>query len=83
MQMIQLDFFAKTSEELSLLEVCKLRDEVSNLRRGMFARHGELYKNYSEMQEVIQLQKKQIDEMRSYMVQMISQNNSQFNEKIG
>lgn len=64
MSMVQLDFFAKTSEDLALLEIGKFKGEVSSLRRGMFARHGELYKAISDMQKTIDELKKEIERLK-------------------
>lgn len=64
MSTLQMDFFAKTTEDQLMLEVAKFRDEVSALRRGMFSRHGELYKSVSEMQKTLDLQSQEIEELK-------------------
>lgn len=68
MQEIQLDFFCKTDEQLCLNEMSKLKDEISNIRRSMFARQGELYKIYSDMQNTIRSQSKEIDDLRNILL---------------
>jgi len=65
MSMIQQDFFATTEEQLALLEVCSLKKEVANLRRGMFSRHGELYKALSDLQKVVELQAEEINRLKN------------------
>ncbi len=65
MSMIQQDFFADTPEKLATLEVFELRKEVSNLRRGMFSRHGEIYKALSDLQKTVDLLNEEINRIKN------------------
>lgn len=65
MSTLQLDFFAKTAEDLAFLEIGKFKGEVSSLRRSMFARHGELYKAISDLQKIVEEQQKEIERIKN------------------
>lgn len=65
MSMIQQDFFADTVEKRALLEISVLKTEIANLRRGMFSRHGELYKALSDLQKIVQLQSEEIQRLKN------------------
>lgn len=53
--MIQLDFFE--SDEMSELkhEMRKLKDSNDRVRKAMFARHGELAKNYFDLLQRLEI----------------------------
>lgn len=65
MSIVQQDFFANTPEKLALLEMGELKKEIGNLRRGMFSRHGELYKSISDLQKIVQLQAEEIARLKN------------------
>ncbi len=49
--MIQLDFFQ--DDEMSLMQhkIDKLEDSNTRMRKALFAKHGELYKNYLDLMQ--------------------------------
>lgn len=47
--MIQLDFFDDEDTRLLKEEVRKLRESNERVRRSLFAKHGELAKNYMDL----------------------------------
>jgi len=47
--MIQLDFFDSEDTELLKKEIQKLKESNDRVRRSLFAKHGELAKNYLEL----------------------------------
>ena len=49
--MLQLDFFIKDETELLQLEMRELKKSSDKVRRGIFARHGELAKMYCEIKD--------------------------------
>lgn len=49
----QLTFFEKTKEDIMQAEIDNLHDDISKLRKGMFARHGELFKSFADLQDQI------------------------------
>lgn len=65
MSIFQQDFFADTVEKRALLEMSTLKKEIDNLRRGMFSRHGELYKALSDLQKIVQLQSEEIQRLKN------------------
>jgi len=60
----QADFFLKTQEEYEHHEQNKAKQQLMNLRKGTFARFGELYKLYSELYEGYLQQRKEIEELK-------------------
>lgn len=57
---MELDLFNLTETELIRVDMAKLRRELSNVRRGLFARHEELLKMYCEAKDEIEVLKKSI-----------------------
>ena len=47
--MLQLDLFEKDTTNLLIHEMEKLKSSNDKLRKALFARHGELAKNYFEL----------------------------------
>lgn len=48
---IQLEFFAEDSTESLKEEVRKLKESNDKIRKSLFAKHGELAKNYFELND--------------------------------
>lgn len=58
---MQLELFSdNTPSEIQKTEIDILRDQLGNVRRGLFARHNELAKFYMQQQAEIDELKKQI-----------------------
>lgn len=58
---VQLELFTdNTPTEIQKSEIEILRDQLGNVRRGLFARHNELAKFYMQQQNEIDELKKQI-----------------------
>lgn len=58
---VQLELFTdNTPTEIQKSEIEILRDQLGNVRRGLFARHNELAKFYMQQQIEIEELKKQI-----------------------
>lgn len=58
---VQLELFSdNTPSEIQKTEIDILRDQLGNVRRGLFARHNELAKFYMQQQAEIDELKKQI-----------------------
>jgi hypothetical protein len=54
--LIQLDFFhEKTEIELFQEEISLLKKSQDKLRKALFARHGELAKNYLDLKERLEI----------------------------
>lgn len=51
---MQLDLFQDDDVEALYNEIANLRSTISNLRRGIFARHGELSRIVLELREELQ-----------------------------
>ena len=64
MSTLEMDFFLKTEKDICLHEILKVKDEIASVRRGMFARHGELYKAIADMQKTIEYQQKEIERLK-------------------
>lgn len=47
--MIQLDFFQEDEMTLLQHEMTKLKDSNTRMRKALFAKHGELAKNYNDL----------------------------------
>jgi len=58
---VQLELFSdNTPSEIQKTEIDILREQLGNVRRGLFARHNELAKFYMQQQAEIDELKKQI-----------------------
>ncbi len=61
MQVIQLDFFEKETEEQRLNKrLDELKASCDKMRKALFARHGELAKKYMELHERMEVIEKHI-----------------------
>jgi hypothetical protein len=61
MSYIQLEI-GKSESELIWTAISKIENALGNVRRGMFSRHGELYKECSSLrQEIDELKKKNLE----------------------
>jgi hypothetical protein len=61
MQVIQLDFFEEKTKEDSLMEEMKLvKASCDKVRKGLFARHGELAKMYLDLSDRLSIIEKNI-----------------------
>lgn len=49
--MLQLDLFPQDENDIMRLEINKIRESTDKVRRGLFARHGELAKLYLDVNE--------------------------------
>lgn len=58
MQVEQLELFDLSETDRLRAELFKLKDEVRNLRRGIFARHDSLQKLYIDAKEDLEFLKK-------------------------
>lgn len=54
----ELELFPLTETEKLRVEIAKLHRELSNLRKGLFSRHDNLFKMYIETKEEIDSLKK-------------------------
>lgn len=58
--MIQLEFFETDEVELLKQEVITLKNSNEKVRRALFARHGELAKNYIDLVSRLELLERNI-----------------------
>lgn len=58
--MIQLDLFEKDELEEFLIELAKVRESNNKVRKSLFAKHGELAKNYVELHNRLEVLEKNI-----------------------
>lgn len=58
--MIQLEFFVNDETVRMKEEIKKLKSSNERVRKSMFAKHGELYKNYSELSERLEILERNI-----------------------
>lgn len=72
--LIQLDLFEKM-DEFSYLEkeIQTNRKYVDNIRRGLFARNGELAKNYINQQQQIDFCKQEIIILKKLIKELINE----------
>jgi len=47
--MLQLDFFEAEETEILRAEIAKLKESNDKVRKALFAKHGELAKNYVDL----------------------------------
>ena len=54
---VQLDFFEETSDEIEKLEkrFNALEESTGKVRRGIYAKHGELAKKYMELHQRLEV----------------------------
>ncbi len=53
--MIQLDFFEKEETEVLRGEIEKVKESNNKVRKSLFAKHGELAKNYADLQRRLEI----------------------------
>jgi len=58
--MIQLDLFEKSELEEFLQELAKVRESNNKVRKSLFAKHGELAKNYVELHNRLEVLERNI-----------------------
>ena len=57
MSTVQMTFWPQTEDDIKYHDIKECRNDITQLRKSMFARHGEMMKMMSDLQ-------KQIDEMK-------------------
>jgi len=62
MSTVQLTFWEKTIEESLSVEVKDCRNDITQLRKSMFARHGEMMRMMADLQKQINQIKEVSDE---------------------
>lgn len=63
---IQLDLFNKyTEEELLREEIRLLKNQIGNVRKGLFARHNQLAKEFMRLREELEVIKFEMDKLKN------------------
>lgn len=58
--MLQLDFFEKEDSEVLRGELQKVKESNDKVRKSLFAKHGELARNYLELQARLEIIEKNL-----------------------
>ena len=58
--MFQLDFFQNDENRILKEEIAKLKESNDKVRRSLFAKHGELAKNYLELHSRMEILERHI-----------------------
>lgn len=58
-----LELFQMSAEEKTAHEIAKIKDELGNVRRGIFSRHTDLYRSIEELYEIVEGMNDKIDNL--------------------